>query len=178
MDLVCIRTREKGAVTPEETVPDLPVGVRESRVEVWVGGGLLQGWGDWVQQFMHGIFWGRSPLSSLPPPRYFREELKQRIWGKTYPRKTPWGPAVTSPFEWVLAIFLIDCKHNWKYFSSVSEPYNCSIYLFDQERDTSLCVYPYKSFPLFIKLLTKYNYSFYEYVYISLQIVIALILTW
>ena len=33
------------AVTPQETVPDLPVGVWESPAEVWVGGGLLQGWG-------------------------------------------------------------------------------------------------------------------------------------
>ena len=36
---------EKGAVTPEETAPDLPVGVRQSPVEAWVRGGLLQGWG-------------------------------------------------------------------------------------------------------------------------------------
>ena len=33
------------AVTPQETVLDLPVGVWESLAEVWVGGGLLQGWG-------------------------------------------------------------------------------------------------------------------------------------
>ena len=37
--------QEKGAVTPQETDPDLPVSVQESPVEVWVGGGLLQGWG-------------------------------------------------------------------------------------------------------------------------------------
>ena len=36
------------AVTPQETVLDLPVGVWESLAEVWVGGGLLQGWGHWV----------------------------------------------------------------------------------------------------------------------------------
>ena len=42
---VCTRTQEKGAVTPRETGPDLPVSVQESLVEVWVGGGLLQGWG-------------------------------------------------------------------------------------------------------------------------------------
>ena len=34
-----------GAVTPQETDPDLPVGVQESLVEAWVGGGLLQCWG-------------------------------------------------------------------------------------------------------------------------------------
>ena len=42
-NLVCIRTQEKGAVTPQETDPDLPVSVQESLAEAWVGGGLLQG---------------------------------------------------------------------------------------------------------------------------------------
>ena len=31
-------------MTPQETDPDLPVSVQES-LEVWVGSGLLQGWG-------------------------------------------------------------------------------------------------------------------------------------
>ena len=44
-NLVCTRTQEKGAVTSQETDPDLPVSVQESQVEVWVSGGLLQGWG-------------------------------------------------------------------------------------------------------------------------------------
>ena len=37
--------QEKGAVTPQETEPNLPVSVQESPVEAWVGGGLLQGQG-------------------------------------------------------------------------------------------------------------------------------------
>ena len=41
--ILCTRTQEKGAVTPQETDPDLPVIVQESLVEAWVGGGLLQG---------------------------------------------------------------------------------------------------------------------------------------
>ena len=41
--------QEKGAVTPQETDPDLPMSVQESPVEVWVSGGLLQ-------QCMHGAF--------------------------------------------------------------------------------------------------------------------------
>ena len=41
-NLVCTRTQEKGAVTPQETDPDLPVSVQESLVEAWVGGGLPQ----------------------------------------------------------------------------------------------------------------------------------------
>ena len=44
-NLLCTRTQEKGAVPSQETDPDLPVSVQESQVEVWVGGGLLQGWG-------------------------------------------------------------------------------------------------------------------------------------
>ena len=31
-------------MTPQETDPDFPVSVQESPVEVWVSGGLLQGW--------------------------------------------------------------------------------------------------------------------------------------
>ena len=44
-NLVRTKTQEKGAVTPQEIDPDLPVSVWESLVEVWVGGGLLQGQG-------------------------------------------------------------------------------------------------------------------------------------
>ena len=44
-NLVHTRTQEKGAVTPQETNPDLPVSVQEFLVEVWVKGSLLQGWG-------------------------------------------------------------------------------------------------------------------------------------
>ena len=43
-------------MTTEETDPDLPVSVQESLVEAWVGGGLLQGWGLCVQQYMYGTF--------------------------------------------------------------------------------------------------------------------------
>ena len=43
--LVCTRTREKGAVTPQETDPELPVSVQEPLVEACVGSGLLQGQG-------------------------------------------------------------------------------------------------------------------------------------
>ena len=39
---MCTRTQEKGAVTPQETDPDLPRSVQESPAEAWVDGGLLQ----------------------------------------------------------------------------------------------------------------------------------------
>ena len=41
---VCTRTQKKGAVTPKEIDPDLPVSVQESLAEAWVDSGLLQGW--------------------------------------------------------------------------------------------------------------------------------------
>ena len=44
-NLVCTRTKEKGAVFTQETDPDMPMSVQETPAEVWVGGGLLQGWG-------------------------------------------------------------------------------------------------------------------------------------
>ena len=47
-NLVPTRTQEKGAVTPQETDPDLPVSVQEFLVEAWVSGGLLQGGGHLV----------------------------------------------------------------------------------------------------------------------------------
>ena len=64
---LCTRTQEKGAVTPQKTDPDLAVSVLESPAEAWVGGGLLQGCGHWLRQYMRGAFWRRSPLSSLHP---------------------------------------------------------------------------------------------------------------
>ena len=45
-NLVCTRTQQKGAVTPQKTDPDLPVSVHVSLAEVWISGGLLQGQGD------------------------------------------------------------------------------------------------------------------------------------
>ena len=46
MKLVDIRTQEKGAVTPQETEPDLPVSILESPAEVWVDSGPLRGQGS------------------------------------------------------------------------------------------------------------------------------------
>ena len=41
---MCTRTQEKGAVTPQDTDPDLPMSVQESLAEAWVSGGMGQGW--------------------------------------------------------------------------------------------------------------------------------------
>ena len=64
-NLVHTKTQEKGGVTRQETDPDLPMGVQESLVEVWLGSGLLQGQGYGVHQCMKPC---EGDLSSLPPP--------------------------------------------------------------------------------------------------------------
>ena len=76
-NLVCTRTQEKGAVTPQETEPDLPVCAWESVAEAWVDSGLLQGQGHWLYQSWeaqhgswHKSFWRRSPLPPLPLPKF------------------------------------------------------------------------------------------------------------
>ena len=48
-NLVLTRTPDKGAVTPQETEPDLPVSVQQSLVETWFDSGLLQGQVYWLQ---------------------------------------------------------------------------------------------------------------------------------
>ena len=66
-NLVLTRTQEKGAVTPQEADPDLPVSVQKSLVEAWVGGGCCR-----VGALSAAVrAWGllkEAPLSSLPPP--------------------------------------------------------------------------------------------------------------
>ena len=44
-NLVHTRTQEEGAVTPQETDPDLPVSAQEFPAEAGVGSGLRQGLG-------------------------------------------------------------------------------------------------------------------------------------
>ena len=51
-------TQEKGAVTPQETDPDLSRSVQESPAEVWVGGSLLQGGGTECSSTRMGPFEG------------------------------------------------------------------------------------------------------------------------
>ena len=57
-NLVCSRTQEKGAVTPQGAYPDLPRSVQESPAEAWVGGGLLQGRGTECVRTCRGPFEG------------------------------------------------------------------------------------------------------------------------
>ena len=48
--LVCCRTQERGAVTPQETEPHLPMSVLSSLVKAWVDGGLLCDQEHWQLQ--------------------------------------------------------------------------------------------------------------------------------
>ena len=58
--------QEKGAVTPPETDPDLPVSVQESPAEACVGGGLLHGWGTECSSACTGsLEGGRHDLHDL-----------------------------------------------------------------------------------------------------------------
>ena len=59
--------QEKGAGTPQETEPDLPVNVWESLAEVWVDSGLLQGQGHWQQQFLEVQHAGINPFGGVLP---------------------------------------------------------------------------------------------------------------
>ena len=63
-------------MTTQETDPDLPVSVQESLAEVWVGGGLLQGWGTdcsgrcmgsflGVHHYLHYLHYGLAQFSSV-----------------------------------------------------------------------------------------------------------------
>ena len=49
-NLVYTRIQEKGAVSPQETEPDLPVCAWGSLVKAWVDSGLLQGQQPWLRQ--------------------------------------------------------------------------------------------------------------------------------
>ena len=68
---VCTRTQEKGAVTPQETEPDLCVCVWESPVEMWVDSGLLCVQGYWQQQSWEACCADLSPFRGALPLLYF-----------------------------------------------------------------------------------------------------------
>ena len=57
---VCIRTQGKGAVTPEETEPDLPASFEGSPAEAGDGCGSPCGQGHWQQKFWE-VLHGMSP---------------------------------------------------------------------------------------------------------------------
>ena len=61
------RTYEKEAVTPKETNPDLPGGSRSLQCKLGLAVACCRVKGIKCSN-VHWTFWGRLPLSSLPPP--------------------------------------------------------------------------------------------------------------
>ena len=86
-NLVCTRTQDKGAVTPQETDPDLPVSVQESLAEAWVDSGLLRGRGTECPR-----------PCSRPLPTHACARDSWALTGKS--GSVSFG--VTAPFSWVL----------------------------------------------------------------------------
>ena len=93
-NFVCTRTQEKGAITSQETEPDLPMSVWESPAEVWVDSALLWGQGHWLQQSCN-LCWLKSfgggclyPYNSLAlcqtTGREHSSTHQQKIGLKTY----------------------------------------------------------------------------------------------
>ena len=62
------RIQEKGAVTAQETDPDLPIHVQKSPMEVCVSGGQMQRWGIECSSAFMGLFEGGH--HSLPYLHY------------------------------------------------------------------------------------------------------------
>ena len=87
-NFVCTRIQEKGAVSPQETEPDLPVSVQEPLVEAWLDSDLLWGQGHWIQQGMNKSFWRRLLLPlSLPQ---FGRRLNNREGTQPCPSTGNW----------------------------------------------------------------------------------------
>ena len=130
--LMHTRTQEKGSVTPQETDPDLPVSVQESPAEVWVGGGLLQGWGTecisvCMRPFESGCHYFHYLLHSLASGQITRKEhslaYQQTIGLKIYwawPRPSeqdPVSPSVSLSHQEAsisLLSFSIRGQTDWK----------------------------------------------------------------
>ena len=79
------RTQEKGAVTPQETDPDLPVRVWESLAEAWVISGLPLGQGHWLQQSWEAWHADISPFKGSQ--HYCHYPYHSLAWGQITERE-------------------------------------------------------------------------------------------
>ena len=93
---LCTRTQEKGAVTPQETDPDLPGSVQESPGEAWVSGGRCRAGGTGCRCACMGPFGGsgRCPhcLHHSLASSNNREGTAPPINGKLDEKFTEHGP--------------------------------------------------------------------------------------
>ena len=120
-NLVHTMTQEKGAVTSQETEPDLPVSVWESPAETRVGSQ-----GHWIQQSRPQSFWRRLPLphESLTSGKTTGKEhnsthqYKIRLeiyWaGTAHQSKTQLTPQPVSPIRKLLLSSSIRRQTEWK----------------------------------------------------------------
>ena len=79
-------------MTPQETDSDLPVSVQESVAEVWVSGGLLQGWGHCMGTFEGGLHYLRylhHSLASLVAQMVKRLLAMWEIWVRSLGGEDP-----------------------------------------------------------------------------------------
>ena len=75
-------------MTPQETQPDLPMGVQGSAAEAWVGGGLLQGWGTACSsECMGPLEGGRHYLHYL---HHSLASIKQQGGNTPHPSTETW----------------------------------------------------------------------------------------
>ena len=85
-NLVCTRTQEKGARSPQEAEPDLPVRVPVSLAEAWVNSGLPHGQGHWIQQSWEPQCAGLSPFEGGHHyPDHSLASGSELQWGNTAP---------------------------------------------------------------------------------------------
>ena len=80
-NLVCTRTQEKGAVSPQETEPDLPVSVQDSPESGSLYTGALSQ-GHWTQQCGHKSF--KRQNSGQTTVREHSPDHQQKIGLKIY----------------------------------------------------------------------------------------------
>ena len=79
-------------MTPQETDSDLLVSVQESVAEVWVSGGLLQGWGHCMGTFEGGLHYLRylhHSLASLVAQMVKRLLAMWEIWVRSLGGEDP-----------------------------------------------------------------------------------------
>ena len=106
---MCTRAQEKGAVTPQETEPDLPVSVQKSPAEACISSSLLQRQRHRVQQctgpfqggrhylryFCHSLISGQTTGREHSPAHQQKIGLKFTEHGSNDQNQEPVSPTVS-----------------------------------------------------------------------------------
>ena len=116
-------------MTPQETDPQLPVSVQESLAEVWVGSGLLQGWGtecsstcmvpfEGGHHHLHYLHHSLEVMNNrevkqqqvkqqggnTAPPINRKPDLRFTEHGPTHQNKTSFPLSQSLPLKWCCSI--------------------------------------------------------------------------